>query len=114
MCAATLWLGRIIWGHETATSAAFTATSGAALPRAPFVVHHAPKNRYPLSRDLREWASPTEGSKPASDTHKSSLHFFILLEVSAVRSDRKNQQPLLTTNSAVALPSSAGYSIGTW
>lgn len=54
------------------------------------------------------------GIKPVSDPHKSSLHFFMLLEVSAVRSDRKNHQPLLTANGAVVLHSSSGYSVGTW
>lgn len=82
------------------------ATSGAALPRAPFMVQHAPKNRYPLSRDLSEWAAPNKGSKSVSVPHKSPLHFFVLLEISAARSGGKNQQTLLTANGA-------SYSSGT-
>lgn len=47
---ATLVLALIVWGHETGTSAAFVATSGAAVPGPPFVVQHSPKNCCLLSR----------------------------------------------------------------
>lgn len=77
------------------------------------MVQHAPKNRYTLSRHLGEWASPTKRSKSVSDSCESSLYFFMVLEVSAVRSGGKKQQPVLTENGAVALHSSAGYSVGT-
>lgn len=46
----TLLLALIVWGHETGTSAALVATSGAAVPGPPFVVQHSPKNCCPLSR----------------------------------------------------------------
>lgn len=46
-------------------------------------------------------------------TLMKALHFFVLLEVSAVRSGEGNQQPCLTVNGAVALHSSASYSVGT-
>lgn len=77
------------------------------------MVQHAPRTAYPLSRGHGEWASATEGSKCVSHSHESSLHLFVLLEFSAVRSGRGNQQPCLTANGAVALHSSASYSVGT-
>lgn len=63
------------------------------------------------SLEIGAQASPTEGSKSVSHPHRSSLHFFVLLEVSSVRSGGKNH--FLTANGAVAFHSSAGYSIGT-